>query len=398
MSVVSRRGFLKCTAFLTVSGLLLQNVGCMQIKSTIRKIKGRLKKRISLPPEEHRSIADLPEEGIYVSVEKALNSRCTSDYDDDPSIFHWGMFDKNKKLSDKQILNILSLSKIPRFTQKTCEIRFQKNMLSFIVDPTTQGIEREILMIESGMQQQAVGLVCSALGVGTVIKNMGVEGKLISNSAFCTVRMKLEPMKPSYDGLYWTTNAPKKECPWLKGNLPNPRKDSSMPLITAISSLCSNVKNNLQSTITPTEFGQVLWAAKGRTPHFFKSIPWGLTIPTWDGLKETTSIYLCNKQGLYKYNNWEKNRPTHAIVKIPELDKPLFEKLKSAFKGKNSFVMLINNDARSAFLWEMGYSLINIHLQLHALSLTGETIFPKKEFGHIFDDCTIGAPPVLLAI
>ncbi len=73
---------------------------------------------------------DLPEEGDNISVEMALNSRCTSDYDGNPEKFHWGMFDRKKKLSSEQIKKIISLAKIPRFTRQKAAIRSNCNIFS----------------------------------------------------------------------------------------------------------------------------------------------------------------------------------------------------------------------------------------------------------------------------
>ena len=38
-----------------------------------------------------------------------------------------------------------------------------------------------------------------------------------------------------------------------------------------------------------TKISQLLWAARGRTPHYVKSHPWGLTIPTWGGVQYAPS-------------------------------------------------------------------------------------------------------------
>jgi hypothetical protein len=383
----------------SASGLLLQSAGCMQLKSIARKIKGRLRKSGALPPEEQRAIVVLPREGRSISVEKALNSRCSSDWDNDPAIGHWGMFDPDKKLSRGQINEIIGLAKIPRFTKYACEIHYEKNLLSFSVDARAEGTEREILMIESGMQQQAMSLVCAALGAGSLIKNRGIDGQQMPDNTICTVSMVLDPMKPSYEGSLWSVNHPQKESPWMKGNLPDPRRDGRVPLLTAMDNLATgDDKNSLHSTITTEELGQALWAAKGRTPHFYKSIPWGMTIPTWNGMREITSVYVSNDHGFYKYRNWEKNRPTHSLIPLSASDKRLHTKLLNAFPGKKVFILIKDNESNGAALWEIGYALISTLLQLHSLNVRAGVIFPRRNHEQLFDDCSIGVPPVLMAL
>ena len=134
---------------------------------------------------------DLPEGGHNISVETALNSRCTSDYDENPEEFHWGMFDGKKKLSSEQIESVLSLARIPRFTDQRAEIRSERNILIFVVGNQVSGIMRDWMMVESGMQQQAVALICAALGVGMVFRNMGKDGTSISDTDYGTIKIRL---------------------------------------------------------------------------------------------------------------------------------------------------------------------------------------------------------------
>jgi hypothetical protein len=369
----------------------------VNVKSVLRKIKGRIKKLSPLPPDEERQIAVLPTEGAAVSLEKALNSRCSSDYDNDTSIGHWGMFDKTKKLSLDQIQTIVSSAKVPRFTEYKCEIRSEKNLLFFIADPKAQGTDRDCLMIESGMQQQAVSLICAAMGVGTLLKNVGPGGKQLSDTDFCTITMRIDPMKPSYNGSFWTTAAPEKECAWKQGNLPNPQRNGATQLLSAFENV-SMEKTGSGKTLTSENLSQVLWAAKGRTSHFYKSIPWGMTIPTWNGAVEVTSVYVCNEQGLYKYINWERNRPTHSIQKIVESGTPIFKKLLADFQGRQTFLLFKNNFSYAASLWEIGYSLIGALLQISSIQIpyTVSIVTKNNRGKHTLD--LIGQTPVILGI
>ncbi len=94
-----RRMFLKFIGILSIL-----SIGFFFIESTLlNKIIGRIKLKLNpppkLPPEIKRSIAKLPPEGENISVEMALNSTCNSDPTGNQKYHHWGMFDKNAKLS-----------------------------------------------------------------------------------------------------------------------------------------------------------------------------------------------------------------------------------------------------------------------------------------------------------
>jgi len=132
---MQRRKFLAVMTLGVIGAMSL----LFSLSSYKRKTKGILKSALHF----FRPEFDLPEEGESISVETVLNSRCTSDYDGNPERFHWGMFDRAKKLSSEQIQNIISLAKIPRFTDREVEIRSRRNILTFIVDNHVSGIMRE---------------------------------------------------------------------------------------------------------------------------------------------------------------------------------------------------------------------------------------------------------------
>jgi len=179
------------------------------------KIEGLFKSPVKLPPDSEREKVELPPEGETISVEMALNSRCTSDYDGNPKKFHWGMFDRTKKLSDEQIRKIIHLAKIPRFTPRKVEIQSEHNMLTFVIDNHASGLLRDWMMVESGIQQQAIGLACAALGVGMVFRSLGDNGTTISDTDYATIKIKLDAMKPTYEGSYWSSFPPTGRKSWL---------------------------------------------------------------------------------------------------------------------------------------------------------------------------------------
>lgn len=55
------------------------------IRRLYYKMEDLFKPPVKLPPDSKRLEAELPSEGEVVSIEMALNSRCTSDYDENPN-------------------------------------------------------------------------------------------------------------------------------------------------------------------------------------------------------------------------------------------------------------------------------------------------------------------------
>ena len=314
----------------------------------------------------------LPEEGNNVSVETALNSRCTSDYSGNPEKYHWGMFDKTKKLSDEQIRKIITLARIPFFSDQKVKIQSEHNMLTFVVQNHLSGILKDWMMIESGMQQQAVGLVCAALGVGMVFNNLGKDGTPISDTENANINIKLDPMKPTYNGSFWSNLPPAGRKPWQTGNLLDPVRDGDKPLIKALTNL--KIDNSGSTPLTEASISQLLWAARGKTPHLYNSKPWGMTIPTWAGNQHISSVYLISNNKLSKYINWDNDKPTHALLELNEIDPLAFDNMAKSFSAHDKFIILAKNENYMRAFWEVGYQLLNLLLQAHALDISYQAI------------------------
>ena len=316
-----------------------------------------------------KPIQKIPIERQSISVETALNSRCTSDHDGNPENFHWGMFDKTKKISKKDIKDIISQAIVPRFTDQQIEIRSKRNILTFIIQNREPDIIRDWLMVESGMQQQAVGLICAAMGVGMVFQNLGKDGRPVSNTDYQTINMLLGPMKPSYDGSYLSNSPPdSNRCPWKKGNLPAPVRDGKKNLFSTLAKLTIIKKNS--SLATDESISQLLWAARGRTPHFYKSKPWGMTIPTWASIQDISSVYFISENKLFKYINWDNGSPTHALQYLTNIETNLFNKLLKIFSANRGLIVLGKNEDFARALWEVGYQLLNLLLQASSLGIS----------------------------
>jgi hypothetical protein len=337
-------------------------------EKAIYRLEDMLRPSPELPPESARDEAELPHEGPTISVETALNSRCSSDDDGNPRKSHWGMFDTTKKLSEEQIGAVVDLASVPRLTAGRMGIRLEHNIVTFLVDNRATHTQKQRLMVESGMQQQAVGLVCSALGVGSVIKNLGKDGRCVSEDDHATVRMRLDPMKASYDGAYWSERAPEGRVPWLRGNLPDPVRKGDRPLLATLAGLRTSSLGS--EAMTGEVLSQLLWAARGRTPHLYKSTPWGLTIPTWGGKQELSSVYVISNNELSAYVNWHNGRPTHSLLELKTIPRALSQQLRELFPVSDRLIVIGKNEDAIRSLWEVGYQLFNILIQARAWDLS----------------------------
>jgi hypothetical protein len=178
-------------------------------------------------------------------------------------------------------------------------------------------------------------------------------------------------MKPTYNGSYWSNLPPADTNPWLRGNLPDPARDAGKPLLTALANLRTHNKGFRKST--DKCISQLLWAARGRTPHLYNSKPWGMTIPTWAGEQNISSVYLVSNGRLSQYINWDYNRPTHSLLELGKLDERLFQKLLKLFSSSYGFIILRKNEGFGRALWEVGYQLLNLMLQANSLDISYQT-------------------------
>jgi hypothetical protein len=338
------------------------------ILEIIRRVQGKVMKAQKLAPSHHRTPAPLNPDGETVSVELALNSRCTSDYNGRQKIFHWGLFDPQKRMKPDDVQRLIDRVQIPRFTNGSLNIRAEKHILYFLMENEKDDVKRAWMMIESGMQQQVVCLLCAAFGIGMVFKGLGDNGTKISDFVHANIRMKVDAMRPSYSGSYWCESAPNGWRPWLNGNLPSPTRNGNMSLTRLVSSIDQDgpVKNK---PITFAEIGQLLWAARGRTPHYYKSKPWGMTIPVSRGDQKITNVLLLHTTRLFRYSNWKQGRPTHRLDEMHGLENTIALQTGDANLNHNCHIILSRNEKSGRALWEIGYQLINILLQAKALEI-----------------------------
>jgi hypothetical protein len=316
-----------------------------------------------------------------ISIEKVLNSRCSCDFDGNPKNDHWGMFAENKHPSQEKLQVVLECCNAPQFSDGKLLHWFKDEYLFLGFEKVTEPFEMRLLHIESGMQQEAVYLACTALALGTCIFNMGINGTE-NDDKMLTVRHLILENIGSYGTEKFSTSAPGPENPFKKGkNLSEPKRDGSMQCLSELRQL--TLSKNIGIQADETDVSQMLWAAKGRTPHYVKSHPWGLTIPTYGGGQNYTDIYLFKKNKLFRYVNWTTplsecwwivGNPTHDIK--PEANVNISSELDDA----NIAIIVSRNEETNRALWEVGYMIENMLLQAKSLGISYKTkVFTSDE-------------------
>jgi len=327
-----------------------------------------------------------------VSVEKVLNSRCSSDFDGNPKENHWGAFIKGKHPSHEIIERILRCCRVPQYSDKKLQLWFEDKYLFLGFEKTNDPFETRLLHIESGMQQEAVYLACTALGLGTCIHNLGINGTEYRNKIATASHLILESAE-SYNEEKFTTAASGPEKPFKQGkNLTEPRRDSNVECLPEMEQLTLSKNTGIKAN--ETDISQLLWAAKGRTPHYIKSHPWGLTIPTWGGGQNYTNVYLVKENKLFRYINWTTRflgaharyaryarylswkigYPTHDIKPLRNVN------ISDHLDGADIAIILSRNEKSNRALWEVGYMLENMLLQANGLGISYKSkIFTKDE-------------------
>jgi hypothetical protein len=316
-----------------------------------------------------------------ISVEKVLNSRCSCDFDGNPKNNHWGMFIKDKHPSQETIQHMLQCCRVPQFSGGKLSLWFEDEHLFLGFEKTNDPFNTRLLHVESGMQQEAVYLACTALGLGTCIHNLGVEGTDCKDRV-ATARHLILEKADSYEKGKFSIAPPGPEKPFRMGkNISEPGRDGHLECLKAMEQLTLSEGTGIHAG--ETEISQLLWAAKGRTPHYVKSHPWGLTIPTWGGGQNYTNVYLVKENKLFRYVNWTATfsplmwtlgNPTHDIKLLKNLN------ISSQLDGANAGIILTRNENTNRALWEVGYMLENMLLQAKSLGISYKSkVFTKAE-------------------
>ncbi len=354
------------------------------VKRIYEKLTGKGGPSVQMPSDSERKLYEIPRQGYKISVETALNSRCNSDYDSNPKTSHWGMFEKSLTLSDDQVKTFLNHIRIPRFTNQRLEVRNDGNVLTFIVDRQLSGIQKQWAMIESGMQQQATGLISAAFGIGMVFRGVGRNGRTISNVDYAATKIKIGAMRPAYNGRIWSCSSPEGNQQRIKGNLPEPGRDGNNSLIEALTELKTRSTN--AKPASHAMLSQLLWAARGRTPHWCPANRWGLTIPTWKAEQNITRVCVLTNSEMHSYQNWHQSKPMHSIKFERRVDRSIQKELQNHLgQSTNCFIMLTQNESHDRAAWEVGYQLLNLLLQARVLNLSYKAILPDEGQKKLFE-------------
>jgi hypothetical protein len=327
-----------------------------------------------------------------VSIEKVLNSRCSSQFDASSQKSHWGTF-LNQPPPKKIINRALRCCNVPRFSNGKLVHWFKNEHLFLGFEKPKDRHAERVLHIESGMQQEAVYLACTVQGVGTCIHNQGINGTEYGEK-IATCRHLIMEITHPYEAGKFTTKAPGPEKPFRRGkNLSEPLRDGDLECLPQLEHLKSFNKSG--SPATKKDVSQLLWAAKGRTPHCIRvhawNLQWGLTIPTWGGGQDYTSVHLIEEGRLFRYTNWTKkfsllNRlfreklkrtrgnPTHDLSFVRNAN------ISDQLDGAETAIVLCRNEKTARALWEVGYMLENMFLQAKSLGISyGSKIFKTEE-------------------
>ncbi|MCW4003672.1 MAG: hypothetical protein NWE95_07160 [Candidatus Bathyarchaeota archaeon] len=327
-----------------------------------------------------------------ISIEKVLNSRCSSDLETVSEKLHWGTM--TDQLPPQSVIDqVFECCKVPRFSNGDL-IQWWKDGYLYTGFKLVEGSDMaRLLNIESGMQQQAVYLACSAMGLGTCILNQGVNGTVYGEK-IATGRHMLRVLSSNFEFRKFSEKAPGPQKPFVAGiNINVPLRDGNVECLPELPRLTTS--NKMGRKVTEPDVSQLLWAAKGRTPHLIRlhkwKTMWGLTIPTWTGGQDYTSVYLVVADKLYRYVNWTKDftllgkllgeklkwtrgNPTHDIKLLRKIN------ISDQINGFEKAIILSQNEKTCRALWEVGYMLENLFLQAKSLAISYDSkIFTSQE-------------------
>jgi hypothetical protein len=343
-----------------------------------------------------------------VSIEKVLNSRCTCGFETGLRKRHWGTF-VNTFLPRSRTDDLLHYCKVPQFSSGKLVQWFSDDRLFVGFEKATDPVTDRLLNIESGMQQQAVYLACAATGLGACILNQGINGTTYGER-FATASYVIREMLYPYKSGNFTVMAPGPRRRFLKGrNLTQPVRDGEMECLPELQRLVFYSKKGSQA-VDAADVSQLLWAAKGRTPHLIRlqvlKMMWGLTIPTWGGGQDYTSVHVVRDRKNFRYVNltkgflpkrliWEKikwiqGNPTHDITPIGDIS------VCAHMDGFEIAIILCRNENTNRALWEVGYMLENMFLQARSLGISfGSKIFTDHEIAQLAEQ---GLPNAVAAL
>ena len=127
-------------------------------------------------------------------------------------------------------------------------------------------------------------------------------------------------------------------------------------------------------------------------------MPWGMTIPASRGEQDISSLCVISDYKLSKYMNWHKNRPTHSLEVLGEIQTDLHDELTKLFPLWGHFIVLGKNENSGRALWEIGYQLLNLMLQASSLNISFQAILLDEKQKSSVGRTGVRDPVAILAI
>jgi hypothetical protein len=247
---------------------------------------------------------------------------------------------------------------------------------------------------------------------------MGINGTEY-NDKVVTARHLILEMVDCYETGKHTIVPPGPKTPFKPGrNLPEPKRNGDVECLPELERLTLSRSNGV--SVGKEEISQLLWAAKGRTPHYIGGYPWGLTIPTWGMGQEYTGVYLVKDHKLFRFVNWTRqshplSRLTNRLLRYAKLrlygktpfyvmgnpthDIEFLKKtnVSSQLEEVDTAIILMRNENTNRALWEVGYMLENVFIQARSLGISYVTrLFNPDETSRLANDGVQGAVAALL--
>jgi hypothetical protein len=95
---------------------------------------------------------------------------------------------------------------------------------------------------------------------------------------------------------------------------------------------------------------------------------------------------------VWKYVNWQGNRPAHSVEAVATLDPEVDRSMAALAPPHNCIIVQTKNENSGRALWEIGYSLLNMILQAKSLGLAYKAVFLEEKDQQQFKRAGIDSP------
>jgi hypothetical protein len=123
-----------------------------------------------------------------------------------------------------------------------------------------------------------------------------------------------------------------------------------------------------------------------------------MTIPTWGGKQDISSVYAISQGTLAEYSNWRNARPTHSLLEPKEMGRYSLHQLRELFPLNDRFIIIGRNEDTNRSLWEVGYQLLNILIQAKALAIRYEAALLDQNRKSLLAEAGIKEPVAIVML